>query len=238
MKIYKLPLLTLLPSAAATALYVGIGLRWQGVPSMALLFLVFVPTLFLFEVLVLLAAGRREFGAYGLRAALDGCEVLAWWRVLLWALLLFAFAGLMTVTAAPLEARWTAGVSARLAPPAYFDWNDLSSLGRYSRGVRVFTAVLYLSMNVLVCPAVEELYFRGYLTRRLARYGWGAPVLATLAFSLYHWWLPWSNVFRLCAFLPAALAAWRKKNLYISMLFHSLCNLVSSIGFAQALLQF
>ncbi len=55
--------------------------------------------------------------------------------------------------------------------------------------------------------------------------------LIAVLFSLYHFWLPFNNIFRITIFAPVAYVAYRKKNLYISICFHCLCNLISVIGF-------
>ncbi|NLT40253.1 MAG: CPBP family intramembrane metalloprotease, partial [Clostridiales bacterium] len=58
-----------------------------------------------------------------------------------------------------------------------------------------------------------------------------APLIVTVLFSLYHLWLPLENIFRIFAFFPAAFVAMKKKNIYITIAFHCLCNLFSTAGF-------
>ncbi|WP_298035376.1 CPBP family intramembrane glutamic endopeptidase [uncultured Dysosmobacter sp.] len=239
MKITKLLAVTLLPSALATALYAAVGCLWQGLPSITLFFLVMTLTLFPFEVGVILRANKWERGNYGLQIAFAEQEKLAWWKVLLYALGLFLLTGLLSAVLTPLESALTAGPAGWLRSliPAYFDWTDYALVRQYPKGVVVFTCVFYLVMDAFVCPAIEELYFRGYLTARMERLGVGATILVTVVFSLYHWWLPFNNLFRTCAFGAAAAVAWRKKNIYISMAFHTLCNLLTTVSFMAAVLK-
>lgn len=91
--------------------------------------------------------------------------------------------------------------------PTGFDWTDMEYLRSFARPTLVLTCIYYSIFNVLLGPITEELFFR----------------------------LPFNNVFRIAAFAPAAYAAYRKKNLYISMCFHCFCNLFSVIGFILAI---
>jgi membrane protease YdiL (CAAX protease family) len=56
-------------------------------------------------------------------------------------------------------------------------------------------------------------------------------LIITILFSLYHFWSPLNNLFRIAVFFPASLIIWKKKNIYISIVFHCLCNLLSTISF-------
>ena len=87
------------------------------------------------------------------------------------------------------------------------------------------TFVLFLVLNGVAGPVVEELYFRGYLLPRIEYLkGWSAPVNVFL-FSLYHFFSPWQNISRILAFLPLAYIVRLKKNIFLSMLVHCLLNI-------------
>ena len=92
----------------------------------------------------------------------------------------------------------------------------------------VVTALLVIAFvfNGLVGPMTEELYFRGFLLPRIDRYGIWAPVLNTLLFSIYHMWTPWRWPQIAVGFLPLALAAWRTRSIYVSMIAHVTVNIV------------
>ncbi|MBI9093986.1 MAG: CPBP family intramembrane metalloprotease [Sphaerochaeta sp.] len=108
-------------------------------------------------------------------------------------------------------------------------------LRQYPQNILLITCIAFVALNVIIGPIIEELFFRGYLTSRISRFGKWAPVIVTVLFSLYHLWLPFNNVFRIVIFLPAAYVTWKERNIYISIVFHCLCNLFSTISFIIAL---
>lgn len=120
--------------------------------------------------------------------------------------------------------------------PAGFDWTDYGYLQSFSRPILIVTAVYYFIFNVVVGPVTEELFFRGYLTSHYEKQGPFTPVLIAVLFSFYHFWLPFSNVFRILAFAPVMYVTYRKKNFYISILFHCICNLLTTVSFIVTVL--
>lgn len=145
----------------------------------------------------------------------------------------FIFSGIIYVTIAPLENYLLAPISNKLAQltPEYFSWSNFEYLKQYSKEILLLTCVGYFILNVIMGPIIEELFFRGYLTSKISRFGNYAPLIITILFSLYHLWLPFNNLFRFSVFFPAAFIAWNKKNIYISTVFHCLCNLFSTVSF-------
>ena len=79
----------------------------------------------------------------------------------------------------------------------------------------------------IVAPAIEELYFRGYLLPRMARYGRLGLILNGALFAVYHFWSPWNVISRAIAVLPLGIAA-RKGNVYVPLVAHCLIN---TLGF-------
>lgn len=237
MSIIKLLIMTIIPSGIATALYIGAGMHIQNIPSLDLFFIIVVLTLFPLEVWVVLSANKKKFGKYGLQIAFLNYEKMEWFKIFFYGLVLFGFAGIMSATVAPLENWLLKDLSDKLYSllPAYFDWNNFELMKKYPKGILIFTSIFYIVMNVLICPVIEEIYFRGYLTDKLKRYGMLAPIIVAVVFSFYHWWLPFNNIFRICIFGVAAVIAYKKKNIFISIVFHCLCNLFSSISFIIAL---
>ena len=150
----------------------------------------------------------------------------------------FGMAGLLSAFAAPLENQIFAQMRAALLNrlPMGFDWTNFEYMRSFSRPILILTCVYYSIFNGLIAPITEELFFRGYLTSHYQKQGSFLPILMAVLFSLYHFWLPFNNLFRILAFAPAAYVAYKKKNLYISIYFHCLCNLFSAIGFAAAIL--
>jgi uncharacterized protein len=231
-------LLIFAPSLLLMLIYIVIGPLFQDImPSILLFYLIAIFTLFPIQLWVVLSASKAEYGTYSLKSAFSYHQKMAFWKVFLYGALLWGFAGIMSITVSPLEHRLFAPISERLlqAIPPYFNWANIEYLQRYSRGVLLLTAVIYFIFNAFVGPIIEELFFRGYLTAKISRFGDYAPFIMTVLFSLYHFWLPFDNLFRIIIFFPPAYLAWKKKNIYIPMVFHVLSNLFSSIVFIIAI---
>lgn len=233
----KVILLIFIPTTILTLIYVLLGYIQKAIPSLLLFFVLAMLILFPIELAIVLRASKKEFGSYSVKSAFVNQEKATWKKSLLIGSLLFCFAGIMCVTVSPLENFLTLSVSNKLAKvtPAYFDWNNIENLRQYPKNILLLTCIAYVILNVIVGPIVEELFFRGYLTSKISRFGKNAPVIITVLFSLYHLWLPFQNMFRISAFLPAAYIAWKEKNIYISIVFHCLCNLFSTVSYIVAL---
>ena len=174
------------------------------------------------ELGIILSASKRENGAYSLKSAF----------------VFFGAAGLLSAYVAPLENQFFAQMRAELLHrlPIGFDWTNFEYMKLFSKPIRILTCIYYSIFNVLIAPITEELFFRGYLTSHYKKQSSFLPILITVLFSLYHFWLPFNNVFRILAFASVAYVAYKKKNLYISICFHCLCNLFSAVCFAAAIL--
>lgn len=229
--------LIFIPTSLLMIAYVIVGSLQQTIPSILLFFLLAILILFPIELGVVLYSSKKEYGSYSLKSAFQDYEKMSWWKILLYGVVLFGFAGLMTVTIAPLEQILTAPIADRLANimPTYFDWYNMEFLKGYSNNILMITVVVLFLMNVIVGPIIEELFFRGYLTSKISRYGKWAPLIVTILFSIYHFWLPFNNLFRIAIFFPAAYIAWKKKNIYITMAFHIFSNLFSTISIIIAI---
>ncbi|MFI6503366.1 lysostaphin resistance A-like protein [Nonomuraea typhae] len=130
-----------------------------------------------------------------------------------------------SVTLAPLDAA---------VYRTFFTWipfEATNGAGGFLQGYDRSAVVLSLSISLLltgiVLPAIEELYFRGFLLPRMAHLGKAAPVLNAVLFSLYHFWTPWMLLSRIGFFLPAIWATWRTKDLRISLGVHCLSNTIT-----------
>ena len=97
-------------------------------------------------------------------------------------------------------------------------------LSGYTRSTVIVTLAVSLIFQGIILPAIEELYFRGYLLPRLSRLGRLSPILNMILFSLYHFWTPWQFISRVGFFLPTVWVTWRKKDLRISILVHCISN--------------
>lgn len=234
--LWQVLLLIFIPTTLLTLAYLIIGHQpavQNALPSVLLFLLLATLILFPIELMVVLKASKKEFGRYSLQSAFSNHQKLPWWQVALFGVLTWGFAGLMVVTVGSLENRLFAPLSAWLTGllPAYFDWTNIAALEQYTRPVLILTVVGYFILNGLVGPIIEELFFRGYLTAKINRYGKYAPLIMTVLFSLYHFWLPFNNLFRIAAFYPAFYLTWKKKNIFIAIVCHCLSNIFTAINF-------
>lgn len=220
------------PTLLLTAAYLLIG-SFLEIPHLLLFCMLGTVILVPMELGMILSASKKEYGVYSLKSAFFMTEKMPVWKVLTIAFIFFGITGLLSVFIAPIENHIFADMRNTLLDNLHqgFDWTDYEYLKSYPRWIVIFTCVYYGFFNVLIAPITEELFFRGYLTSHYKKRNYFTPILITMLFSLYHFWLPFNNVFRILAFAPVAYISYRKKNLYISICFHCLCNLFSVIAF-------
>ncbi len=226
-----------LPTTVLTSAYLLLGHFCQ-MPYLLLFCILGTVTLVPIELGVILSASKKENGTYSLKCAFVGQEKLPIWKILLIALTFFGIAGLLSAFVAPIENQIFAEMRASVLHnlPTGFDWQNYEYLKSFSRSVLIITCIYYAIFNVLVAPITEELFFRGYLTSHYEKQNSFTPILIAILFSLYHFWLPFNNVFRILAFAPVAYVSYKKKNIYISMCFHCFCNLFSVVSFVIVVL--
>jgi membrane protease YdiL (CAAX protease family) len=112
-----------------------------------------------------------------------------------------------------------------------------TGLATYSPTVQVVTMVVWLVSLVVVGPAVEEIYFRGWLLPRLR----GGRVLACTThaalFSVYHLWQPqaWLTVFMFA--IPLTVLVHIRRNPALSLVIHSTINLIAFGGLLAGVVQ-
>lgn len=222
----------LIPATALSISYLILG-HFCKIPHILLFCILGTVILVPIELGFILAASKREYGSCSLKSAFVGQEKTALWKAFVIAFLFFGVAGLLSAFVAPAEnqifAQLRSSVLQKL--PMGFDWTNYEYLKSFSRPVLIVTCIYYGVFNVTVGPITEELFFRGYLTSHYEKQGWFTPIWIAVLFSLYHFWLPFNNVFRILAFAPVMYMAYRKRNFYISILFHCMCNLFSTVSF-------
>jgi uncharacterized protein len=225
-------LLHLLPGVLITITFMVLGpwLRHNHLPPMLAILIPILIILIPFELGLLFYEGSRRNG----RLSLEGIVVyreplplktfLIFVPVLLfWAV--FIFMGLSGFDQVVIK--WLFGWL-----PDWFQVNRFSPAD-YSQPALTVTFVLFLVLNGVAGPVVEELYFRGYLLPRMEYLkGWSAPV-NVLLFSLYHFFSPWQNITRILALLPLVYVVRWKRNIFLSMLVHCLLNTGSCLLAAQ-----
>ena len=225
------------PAAVLSLSYLLLG-HFCNIPHILLFCILGTFILIPMELGVIIWASKKEYGAYSLKSAFAGQEKIAVWKMLLIAFVFFGIAGLLSIFVLPVENQIFAAMRSNVLNnlPAGFDWTNFEYLKSFSKPILILTCVYYSIFNVLIAPVTEELYFRGYLTSHYKKQSSITPILIGVLFSLYHFWLPFNNAFRILAFIPVAYVAYKKKNLYISIYFHCLCNLFSVVGFVLTVL--
>ncbi len=226
------------PTFVLNVVYFVLG-HFIKMPNLLLFCIIATFTMVPIELGIILNTSKKETGKYSLASALAGQEKMPLWKIVIIAFVLFGIAGLFSVTIAPLENFLFSGLRSDLLShlPTGFDWTDYEYLRTFSKPVLVVTCIYYFVFNVFAGPVTEELFFRGYLTSHYNKQTIFTPILIAILFSLYHFWLPFNNIFRIMAFAPAAYVAYKKKNIYISIWFHCMCNLFSVVGFVMEVMR-
>jgi membrane protease YdiL (CAAX protease family) len=98
--------------------------------------------------------------------------------------------------------------------------------GNYSRKILIVTYSMVFIFIAALTPLVEELYFRGYLLPRMK--GKFAPLFHSFLFAVQHVLEPWMIITRTLGFLPILFGV-KKKNIYIGIIVHILCNMVNVV---------
>ncbi|MFB9240003.1 lysostaphin resistance A-like protein [Plantactinospora siamensis] len=140
---------------------------------------------------------------------------------------------------------WMTVVSLSLTPldnfvfDHFFTWIPFEGAGGsattyidgYPRSMLITTMLISLPLTGFSLPLIEEYYFRGFLLPRIAHLRWGAPVLNTVLFSVYHFWSPWTVLSKIIFLFPAVWLVWRKRDIRISIGMHpGTCLLMATVG--------
>lgn len=234
MKLSKIISYIFVPPILTMILYIVLSL-WLNrfIPTLLIFFLSASVVLFPIQIYLMVKENKRRFGKYSMDVAFLNQKKYPIWLIFLLGALTFGFAGLMTLMVTPIENSIFNNLSMSLYQwiPDFFNWSNTEYFNQYSKSVLIITGVLYFILNGFLGPIVEELFFRGYLTSKLKINNWLAPLIMTILFSIYHFWLPFDNLFRIIAFFPAFYLAWRLKNIWISIVFHCMSNIFTAIMF-------
>ena len=113
--------------------------------------------------------------------------------------------------------------------PEWFELRDISTLAVYPKSMLGITFSLYLLLNGIAAPIIEELYFRGYLMPRLSRFGRWTPVIETALFTLYHFWQPYYWLTQFFFILPVVIAVFWKRNVKLGLIIHMMLNTIGGL---------
>ena len=202
------------------------AIRAAGYPSVMALILTAVFILVPVELGILLWMGRRRNGTLSLDGIVIYRRRLPWWQYLLWVPVIFIASGLIITLLTPVST----------VMEGWFSWIPESMRlgmglsGGFTRSKLIQTYVLHFVFIVLVAPAIEELYFRGFLLPRMPeRLGKAGPVVHSLLFALYHVWSPWMFLARTLALLPLIYVVRWKQNVYLGVGAHWLINSIDFV---------
>jgi uncharacterized protein len=224
----QLPLATLValalaPGAAGALVYVAVAgpVQAAGYPALAALLVAITVVILPLELAILGTARSRTRAAGETLIPYRNPMPVRSWAWLVPILLIAAVVGSAVLMLAD-------GVVARVLfswlPAWYLRPIDIDLVRNYSTGAWVATLAAYMVLNGFAGPVVEELYFRGWLLPRMARFGRWAPLINVTLFSLYHFWAPWQFLSRIAAVAPFAYAVWWRRNVYLGMAVHILLN--------------
>lgn len=196
------------------------------------LVLVLTPLLF-----GLLWLGRKRNGRYSLRGVVNYLDrPISRGRITALIAVLIAWMTVVSLALIPMDG---------LIYDTFFTWVSYEGAGGsgttyldgYPHSLVVVTMVLCLPLTGFTLPLIEELYFRGFLLPRISHLGWGAPVLNTVLFSVYHFWTPWAVLSRIIFMFPAVWLVWRKQDIRISIGMHpGTALLMATVGTIALLL--
>lgn len=84
--------------------------------------------------------------------------------------------------------------------------------------------ILTLLIDGLLNPIVEELYWRGYLLKRISRFGVWAPVFNGSLFGIQHFWQPFNYALIIPYSILLSYVVWKKDDLRLSIIIHCTIN--------------
>lgn len=192
----------------------------MGYPSIVALILAYAFILILVELGYLLYQAKKTTGRFTLGGIISYRNSIPWWQYLAWVFTIFIAVGAIFTLFKP--------VDAFLQEKLFFWMPDIKYGldGNYSRKTLIVTYSMVLLFVAVLSPLVEELYFRGYLLPRMK--GKFAPLLHSFLFAVQHILEPWMIITRTLGFLPILFGV-QKKNIYIGIIVHILCNMVNVV---------
>ncbi len=179
-----------------------------------------------FQLWHLLNEGRKRNGSWSLQGIVLYREPMPLWQYFVWVPLFTILAFIINGLTSPIGA---ALLNALPWLPNWFEMRDLSMLTSYPRPVLLITFTLYLLLNGIAAPIIEELYFRGYLMPRLARFGRWAAAVEVALFTVYHIWQPYYWITQFFSMLPIVAAVAWKRNIKLGIAAHMALNIIGGL---------
>ena len=225
----KLLVLHLAPGALATVAYLALApLAVQlHFPTMSALLLSGALALVPLEMGHLFLQGKKRNGRWSLEGIVLYRHKRHGWLYWLLPVALCILAIVLYELTVPLDGLWRRVVFSWL--PSWYIFSDLAQYARFSRPILIAVFSARLALDGFLFPLVEELYFRGYLLPRMARFGWAAPFLNCALFSAYHFWQPYNLPTIFFVSLPMVLGVWLTKNVRVGIYTHILLNTIGGV---------
>ena len=220
--------LHLLPGAFIVVLFVATApfLMSVGFPPLFAITTVGVTAGLGFQLWHLYNQGRKRHGRLSLEGIVLYREPMPVWQYFVWVVVFVIAAFIINTLTAPIG---VALLKSFPWLPGWFELRDVSALVAYPKSILVLTFALYLLLNGIAAPIIEELYFRGFLMPRLSRFGKWTPIIETLLFTLYHFWQPYYWITQFLSILPVVYAVWWKKNIRLGVFVHMALNLIGGL---------
>ncbi len=179
-----------------------------------------------FQLWHLLTEGRKHNGTWSLKEIVLYQEPMPLWQYFVWVPLFTIAAFIINGLTSPIG---TVLLNSLPWLPEWFEMRDLSMLAIYSRPALLATFALYLLLNGIAAPIIEEMYFRGYLMPRLARFGRWTPLVEVALFTIYHIWQPYYWITQFFSMLPVVAAVGWKRNIKLGIAVHMMLNLIGGL---------
>ena len=230
----KSTLLHFMPATIWLAFYIPLARlsRDSNIPTMFIMYLlaalVLVPT----ELGYLYCLGKKTTGRFTLKGIVSFRQGMPWWQYPVFGVIIAAWILLVFLGIGEHSANFVRAHIFFWVP----DWFFLNRGVPGDNGpfIEMTMCVFGLIFIGVVGPLTEELYFRGYLLPRLARFGLWAPLLNVVLFSAYHFWQPHYCVITVVSMLPLVYLVWWKKNIYLGIGVHCVLN---TFGWLMGLVQ-
>jgi uncharacterized protein len=191
-----------------------------GYPSVVALILAFAFILIPVELGYLFYQGKKKTGRFTLQGIISYRAAIPWWQYLVWIPIIFIAIGAIFTLLKPVDIFLQTELFSWMPEPSY------GLDGMYSRKTLIVTYALVFIFVAVLAPSVEELYFRGYLLPRMK--GKYATLFHSFLFATQHFLTPWMLISRTLGLLPLLFGV-KKKNIYVGIIVHILCNMMNVV---------
>ncbi|WP_299364092.1 CPBP family intramembrane glutamic endopeptidase [Winogradskyella sp.] len=151
---------------------------------------------------------------------------LRWWEYVVYPIIVVILAVIISTALQPVSSRISNLLSDFL--PQWFLRPHVIPDAISERNILI-TLIMVILIDGLIHPIVEEIYFRGFLLPRLARYKIYAPILGALFFALFHLWQPQNMLSIFLMSIPWLYIIWWKRSFLLSVIIHCLANTLGAV---------